>query len=222
MSQQMDLKAIERKAIRSYYEDGLWDIFLGALLLAMGFSVVLSDTVLSKPIYFGIYIAMEVVIVVAFIAGKKYITTPRIGHVKLGEKGKARKRNTRIVMAASVLFGVIVLILSIMAFTSNWSDGLPMDLIFPAVYAINMLLVFGLMAHFLAYDRLYLIGVLYALPLPVDMVLKRLAEIRITYLLFAICGITIVVIGLVTFIRFLRANPLPAEMDMYLDENHVQ
>ena len=124
---------------------------------------------------------------------------------------------------AILLAGAIVLILSITAFTSDWSDGLPMGLIFPAVYAINMLLVFGLMAHFLAYDRLYLIGVLYALPLPVDMVLKRFAEIRITYLLFAVCGIVIVVIGLVTFVRFLRENPLPAEMEQYSDseENSV-
>jgi hypothetical protein len=35
MSQNLDLKAIERKAFRSVHEDGLWDIYIGGLLLVM-------------------------------------------------------------------------------------------------------------------------------------------------------------------------------------------
>jgi len=221
MSRQMSLKEIERKAFRSYYADGLWDLFLGALLLAMAVSAGLSELDIVPALHFGIYIALLAVILVAFIAGKKYVTTPRIGHVKLGERGKARKRNTRIVLAASVLLGVIVLVLSITALTSNWSEGLPLDLIFPGVYVLNMVLVFGLMAHFLAYDRLYLIGVLYALPVPADMLLRRLAGIHVAYLTFAASGIVVVAMGLVTFVRFLRENPLPMEMELDSGGNHA-
>jgi len=217
MSQKMDLKAIERKAFRSYYEDGLWDLFLGLILMAMGVMAGLSKLGASGPLQYGVFIGLEALILLSFIAGKKYITTPRIGHVKFGEKGKARKRNTRIVLAASVLFGVVVFVLSVMAFRSDWKDGLPMHIIFPAVYVLNMVVVFGLMAHFLAYDRLFLIGVLFAIPVPIDMALKRLAGINIAYLTFAIPGIAIVAMGLVTFTRFLRENLLPVVSDPTAD-----
>jgi len=43
MSQTINLKELERKAWRSVFQDGLWDIFLGLLLLAMAIGALLSD-----------------------------------------------------------------------------------------------------------------------------------------------------------------------------------
>ena len=36
MTQNINLKALEKKAWRSVFQDGLWDIFLGLLLMAFG------------------------------------------------------------------------------------------------------------------------------------------------------------------------------------------
>ena len=35
MSQEIDLKQIERKAFRSTYQDGLWDIYIGLVVIFM-------------------------------------------------------------------------------------------------------------------------------------------------------------------------------------------
>jgi len=34
MSESLDIKKLERKAFVSYHQDGLWDLFVGALLVA--------------------------------------------------------------------------------------------------------------------------------------------------------------------------------------------
>jgi hypothetical protein len=41
MSQSISLKELERKAFRSTFQDGLWDMYLGFLLLMMGMGLVL-------------------------------------------------------------------------------------------------------------------------------------------------------------------------------------
>ncbi len=74
----------------------------------------------------------------------------------------------------------------------------------PAIWAVNMLVLFGLGAYFLDYNRLYLIGVLYALPVPVDFWLRELAGVRLGFIVFAVPAAVILIMGLVVFIRFLR------------------
>ena len=42
MSETLDLKALEARAYRSFFADGLWDIFLGLTLLAFGVGAAVS------------------------------------------------------------------------------------------------------------------------------------------------------------------------------------
>jgi hypothetical protein len=44
MSEKTNLKEIEKKAWASYFEDGLWDIFMDLLMLGMGLRT-LTDNV---------------------------------------------------------------------------------------------------------------------------------------------------------------------------------
>ena len=43
----IDLKGIEKNAVLTYFQDGLWDLVLGILLFAWGFGL-LTDTVRPK------------------------------------------------------------------------------------------------------------------------------------------------------------------------------
>ena len=61
MTQNINLKALEKKAWRSVFQDGLWDIFLGLLLMAFGLSAWLDRLALSESMRVGIYISAEVV-----------------------------------------------------------------------------------------------------------------------------------------------------------------
>lgn len=100
-------------------------------------------------------------------------------------------------LAVSVLVGVVVFVLTSLALKGNWSEGLPLRFIIPAVWAMNMLVLFSLGAYFLDYERLYLIGVLYALPVPVDFWLHELTGINLGFIAFAVPAAVILIIELV-------------------------
>jgi hypothetical protein len=154
VSKSINLKELERKAWRSVFQDGLWDIYLGLLF---------------------------------------------------------RKKTARGILAISVLVGAVVFVFTWLATKGNWSEGLPLRIILPAVWAVNMLVVFSLGAYFLDFDRLYLIGVMYALPVPVDFLLNELAGIDLGFVVFAVPAAVILIMGLVVLVRFLRDCPLLAE-----------
>lgn len=234
MSQSINLKELERKAFRSTFQDGLWDIFLGLLLLNMGIGTMLGgmlgETEMSLMSLLGSMvplIAFAAVVLLAFWAGKKFITTPRIGLVKFGPQRKAKMKNLRAVLFVSVLLGVIMLILGWAAFTGNglpwWVTEIPLPLY---VWPLQTIIVFGLGAYFLDVTRFYAYGVLYGLPFPLGILLVEntdltgLSSMAIT---FGVAAGVMMLIGVVLFVRFLRKYPLPAEgppLEGAFDDKH--
>jgi hypothetical protein len=206
MSTRINLKELERKAWTSYFQDGLWDIYLGFLLLTMGMGPVLPSLDTSVIWTLAMLLTFSVLAWLAFWAGKKFITTPRMGLVKFGPRRKARLKKTRAVLFLSVLLGVIMFVLRAM-WNIEWA-AIPI----PAyVWAVQAVVVFGLGAYFLDVSRFYAYGMLYALPVPVGIVLLQNTGFPgLMFLPFGISGGIMVLIGVVLFIRFLREYPLPA------------
>jgi hypothetical protein len=155
--QSISLKQLENKAWRTVFQDGLWDIYLGLLLMAMAVNAWFSDNGMSEGRAMPIYLVLVVVSLVMLWAGKRFITVPRMGRFKPGQKGKSRQRKARAVLAASVLVGVVVFFLTLAAFKSDRPFQLNVSILLPAVWVVNSLLVFGLAAYFLSFDRLYII-----------------------------------------------------------------
>jgi len=208
MSPDINLKEIERKAFRSTFQDGLWDMYLGFLLLTMGMGPVLPSLDTSVMWTLGILLAFSVLVWLAFWVGKKFITTPRMGLVKFGPQRKAKLKKTRAVLFLSVLLGVIMFVLRAM-WNIEWAVRIPI----PAyVWAVQAIVVFGLGAYFLDVSRFYAYGMLYAMPLPVGIVLLQNTGLPgLMFLPFGVSGGIMVIIGVVLFIRFLRDYPIPAE-----------
>jgi len=221
MSQDISLKEIERKAFRSTFQDGLWDIFLGLLLLNMGIGTIVGGmlgetemSLMSLSWIMVMIVPLPFLALIAFWAGKKFITTPRIGLVKFGPQRKAKMKNLRVVLFLSVLLLVIMFILGWAALGNglpSWMTEIPLPL---CVWPVQTIIVFGLAAYFLDVTRFYAYGVLYGLPFPVGTLLAKntdlsaLGSMAITY------GIPVgvmVLIGVILFIRFLRKYPVPAE-----------
>ncbi len=211
MSQDIGLKQLERKAWRSVFQDGLWDIYLGLLLMAMAMLVLLSRTNLSETQQMLIYIGLMALAMLVLWAGKHFITTPRMGRVKFGQKRKRKLNLVRVILAVSVLVGALLATAGTVFLRGEPPDWLDMRFIIPAIWAVNMLFLFGLGAYLLDYNRLYLIGVLYALPVPVDFWLRELAGVRLGFIAFAVPAAVILIVGLAAFIRFLHDYPPPAE-----------
>ena len=234
MSQSIDLKELERKAFRSTFQDGLWDIFLGLLLLNMGMGTMLGgllgETEMSLMSLLGSMvplIAFAAVVLLGFWAGKKFITTPRIGLVKFGPQRKAKMKNLRAVLFVSVLLGVIMLILGWAAATGNtlpwWVTEIPLPLY---VWPVQTIIVFGLGAYFLDVTRFYAYGVLYWLPFPVGMLLVKNTDLTVLGSVAITYGVPVgvmVLIGVILFVRFLRDYPVPAEgppLEGAFDDKH--
>ena len=210
MSQNINLKELERKAWRSVVQDGLWDIYLGLLLLAMAISALLSDVGFSESLGMAIFIGLEVLAMLVLWAGKKFITVPRMGRVKFGSKRKAKLNWVRVVLFLSVLVGAGVFLV-VSAMRGNRPGWLNAAFFAPAVWVVNAIVVFSLGAYFLDFSRLYLIGLMYALAVPLDIVFRKFSDIDLSFLAFGVPAMVILIIGLVVFTRFLRDYPLLPE-----------
>jgi hypothetical protein len=211
VEQSIDLKQIERKVWTSFFEDGIWDIYLGILLLAMAVGALLTDIGVPESkqlISYGCFFA------VAFLflwAGKHFITTPRIGRVRFGPKGKSRIGKAVVISALSVVVGLVAFILVSRVVEVPWLSGLPMDVVFPGIWIGNMLILFSLAAYFLHFHRLYLIGVMFAVTVPLDILLRELTHHDLSFVAFGLPAVTILIIGFIVLVRFIKKYPVVKE-----------
>jgi len=206
----LNLKEIERKAYRSTFQDGIWDIFLGLLLLNLAVGALLSNSGVSEGLTMTIFVALAAIFVLVFIACKKRITIPRMGFVKFGPKRKRKIWKSRITLVASVLAGLVVFLAAFLI--QSYSAGRPkLLLLLPAAWVANSIIVFSLLAYYLDCTRLYLYGVLFALPVPVDMAIKEFAGVNLIALALAVPASIMLAVGTVLLTRFLRDYPLLAQ-----------
>jgi hypothetical protein len=212
MSDQINLKEIERRAFRSTYEDGLLDLYLG--LVVVGLSIFAY-----KPT--GGYSPVNIVLAVLGIsvagglyrAGKKFITLPRMGQVRFGAARKRKATTLAIVLSAVVAIQVAVLGFTALAWAnpearaqtnSFLTDRGLMDL---AVAVLGSLFVgpsMILVAYFSGIPRGYYIAVMMALAVFLMIYLNE-------PLYPIVIGALIVLPGLVLLVRFLSKYPLPRE-----------
>ena len=108
MSTQLNLKEIERKAFRSTYEDGLWDIYFGIIVICMSIFLFHAETGYS-PMNIILMLLMMSLAYSLFWAGKKYITVPRMGQVRFGDIRRKKKTTMVIFLSVVVLIQLIVL-----------------------------------------------------------------------------------------------------------------
>ena len=218
MTTNLNLKAIERKAFRSTFQDGLWDMFLGLLLVNMGMGPALTGTELPLPGIAVILLAFASLVLLGFWAGKKFVTTPRIGLAKFGPGRQTRVKNLRAVLFVSALLGAVVFVIGLGA-SQNWLPRAVAAIPIPAyVWTVQCIVVFGLGAYFLDVPRFYAYGVLYAIPFPLAIALAESSVAGITgpvafALAFSVPGGVMVLIGAVLFARFLRRYPVPETPD---------
>ncbi len=210
MAEQLDLKALERKAWRSFFDDGLWDIYLGLLLGLMGFNSLLAHkTSLSDDQSTTIYIGLMLIIMVVFWLSKRFIVVPRIGRAKFQAK---KRHKIHAVLFISVIVGLIAWWFAAGMINAPSDQRDNFTALFPLIFALNALLVFGLIGYFTSFERLYYIGVLFALPVPIDQWLYDSYGINLDYILFLIPAAIIIGVGIWYFIRFLKSYPPVQEM----------
>ena len=210
MSQNLDLKAIERKAFRSVHQDGLWDIYLGGLMLVLSLFFAIPESGEGELTYMVIALLGVTVVFAVFQLGKKYITTPRMGQVQFGPERQKRKITLGWIMGAYVLVTLGMVLFSLYIWNRS-ASGQTVDLaLTPSLERVLVALVAALLAGtstlVISYFREFVRGYYIALLMGLGFFFTLLLDMTIPMI---VAGALILVPGLVLFVNFLRQHPLP-------------
>jgi hypothetical protein len=215
MTDLSDLKAVEKKAFKSTFEDGAWDLYLGVMLLPLVIFPLVRYA-LHADLAWAV-LAMALIYALAF-AGfrwlKKHVTQPRLGMIQPGLSRRKKLHTLRMVGAVAVLATIALVLLTIPAnpltrisvFGISFQSvilGLPL-----VFWKFTFLAIIGsaLAAWLLDFPRLLLYGVLLGIAVPVDSVyFSESGWMPLT----TFTALLAIGIGLVCLVRFLRRYPLP-------------
>ena len=216
MNAQLNLKKLERKAFRSTYQDGLWDLYFGLIVICMSIFVYRPASGYS-PLNIVMALCAMGVAYLLFWVGKKYITVPRMGQVRFGAQRKKRKLTMIIVLSVVVLVQVAFLAFQLAAWANpelgaKLNEFLPgrdvMDLAIASVGALFVGPSMILVAYFKDFPRGYLIAILIALAVFLMIYLNR-------PIYPIIIGVLIALPGVVLLVRFLQKYPLHREEEAH-------
>jgi hypothetical protein len=206
MSEKISLKEAERKAFRSTFQDGLNDVLWGLTILSLAVAAILRESV-EVPLNYLPVVGVFVVIYPLFFAAKKWLVVPRMGLVKFAPRRMRKLSRVRWFM---IVLAVITFIVFLIPFVNPGAlttfEG-PYWLV-DAAFGLGVIALFSILAYFLEQPRLYLYGALLGLSLPIDVVLEETTGWDFPLGLIPV-GLVMLVIGIVSFTRFLRDYPLP-------------
>ncbi|MHA1987540.1 MAG: hypothetical protein ACW98D_12955 [Promethearchaeota archaeon] len=210
MSEPIDLKELEKKAWRSTFDDGIFEIYFGILHLSLALGIVLDD-ILTESLSTIIILSFIGLGLIFFLIAKKYISQPRIGKAKFGRPRIMRKVKT--VGLLTVNFFVILIIYLIGILNPQFRLRIPGYLYGLMVGLLFFTLPLCFVAYFLQFNRLYVIALLTGVSFFLDEIFAFLMvpEPFDSLLAFGIISTLIISIGIVIFIRFLKKYPLLKE-----------
>jgi len=201
-----DLKQIERKAYRSTYQDGLWDIYMGMIVVLMGLFLYHPESGYSPINIIGMVLLLSVAYSL-FWAGKKYITLPRMGQVRFGPVRQQRKKTMAIILGIIVLIQVIFVGLTAIGryypqvgerlFTDTDAELTVVAAIASLFVGVPMLLI----AYMNDFPRGFYIAVMMSLAVFLMILTNQ-------PLYPAMLGILIIIPGVFLLINFLKKYPL--------------
>jgi hypothetical protein len=200
MVEDINLKEIQRKVYLSFFQDGLWDIFLGLFILGWGLTILTEIPYLPGVFFTGIYFTIWGI--------KKWLTYPRIGYVRFSATSRRR------ITARFLILGAVVLLIGVMAGVLWGIGARPQWLAdyFPLIFNGMLAAIVCLVAYWARANRFYLHAALIFL----GAVFHRWLGIPWEFG-FIGAGSIIVLIGLGILISFLRKYPKMVEEAQHND-----
>ncbi len=178
-------------------------------MLGIGLGITL-DEILLEPFNAIVSILFMIFGLVFFLLGKKYITQPRLGVVKLGFRQKSRKLKTVIVLVINLIALLIIYIIrnvnpDLSLEFPGYLDGLITGLLF-----VTVPLCFA--AYFLQYPRLYIIALLVGLSFFLSEIFSFfISEPFDALIAFVVTSSAVILMGIVSLIKFIRKYPIAME-----------
>jgi hypothetical protein len=201
----ISLKELERKAFRSVFQDGLWDIFIGFLFTQFIIAPFLSERGLndfwSSAVLFPIYM----IVLIGVMVLKKYVVAPRLGMVQFSKKRKSKFKKlilmTNIILVIGIIAGVFFVDLS----------NLNIKWLFPATFCLMLLVGFSAAAYMLDLARFYFYGAMNSLAVVVGELLYQFAGASHHGfpVAFGLTSSIMIIVGIILLVNFLRKYPKP-------------
>lgn len=170
MNGSLDLKEIEKKAFRSTYQDGLWDIYYGLIVILMAVFVYRPETGYS-PLNLILSTAGIGVSYLLFWLAKRRITAPRIGTFKFGKIRHKKIKTMAIILGIFIVFQVLMVLATSLAWRNQEFAALVDNLIGDRSQSLFIVATIGslmvgvsmiVMVYFMDFDRGYYISLLMA------------------------------------------------------------
>jgi len=219
MSKSLNLKEAERVAYRlSTSRDGLYDTFLGILIILMSLTPWLDENGLRLPWNVILTEGIAFLVLGGVILTKKFLVVPRIGMVRHGEGRKRRLKKLAVIMGIVFLLTVGLFIMTYIATRrgSLLNNHIGCDFELDMVHTGAGIFVFGifsLIGFMNDYPRMYLYGALFGSGYILSTYLQDQIGI-LFYWPWAVSGLLVAAIGAVYFIQFLKDFPKPVEPDL--------
>jgi energy-converting hydrogenase Eha subunit C len=206
MSDPIDLKELEKKAWKSTFDDGVFEIYFGILHFSLTLGVIL-DNILSESLSTIITLSFIGLGFIFFLIAKKYISQPRIGKVRFAKPRIMRK--VKIIGILTINFFILLILFLVGNLNPQFKLILPGYLYGLIVGLLFFILPLCFVAYFLQFNRLYVIAILTGISFFLDEIfaLLMVPEPFDSLLAFGIISTIILSIGFVVFIRFLKKYP---------------
>ena len=202
-----DLKTLERDAFRKFYDDGIFDIYLGAMLITMGVAAVLADQMNNEGLSMLLMLGLAIAVTVPLLLWRRHLLRSRLGEFKPGPARRRKISRTRLILLGSVLLGVLAFVVAAIAYRSDSSVDVA-GLVIPLLWILNSMIVFGAMAYLLDVPRFYIHGVIIGFAMPILIWPDVLWDTQVPpWLAFGGPGLVVAAIGFYKLIHFLRAYP---------------
>jgi hypothetical protein len=205
-----NIKEIEKKAWISTFQDGLWDIYFGLLIMGIGFSWLGRFFGLPETLDVLVtLIGWDIGVLLVFFLGKKYITRPRMGFVKFGQIRKKRNKLLGLFIGMMVVFTLITFIFTLLGVFQLQIPGFMVMLLIGVLF---ITLPFSIVAYFLQLKRLYLYALLGGFGLfTSELLVPILGAPYHDIITFGGIGLVISITGFTIFFKFLQKYPLKKE-----------
>lgn len=207
-----DLRELEKQAFRRFYDDGLFDLLLGLMMVGLSGGYYVQEWLDNETAGLLVMLGIALVLVAVLKVARTRLLRSRLGRFTPGRERRRKVTAARLALLGSTALGVVAFAIGAVARSEGLSAG-TVEVLLPLVWFLNAAVVLGIMAYFLDVPRFALHGVLFGLSGPLLIWPDVLWDVQVSPpFAFGLPAVPIIGIGLWRLIRFLGDYPVqPAD-----------
>jgi hypothetical protein len=196
-------KSIEKRLIYLQSRDGVLDIFFGSMLMAVALNSTFTYFDWAEPWYVRFII---IILMVPFVLVKVFVTTPRIGYVKMKPVAGGRKQLLTILTVIGVILTALLLVATILKVP--WLSNREFS-VSPILEFAVLIFVLGFVGWLMGLYSLIAVGILlgFAWPIAGMIGLETIANLPAELFTLGLPGLVIAITGIFRLVKFLKMFP---------------